>query len=255
MTLLFRNKYRIPSARDPNHDYGSEGIYFITICIEKGKKVLSRIIDKKVVLTKMGEIVNEEWLKTPSIRPNMNIILDEYCIMPNHFHGIIIFGPKICKDAMHRVSTTAPNNNNNGKDAMHRLSTSTTNNNNNGKDAMHCPSTSTPNNNNNGKDAMHCVSTSVPNNNNNGKDAMHCVSTTVTQNNHGGPSTYGPQRNNLGSVMRGFKSSCTKRIKIEIQCKFMWQERYYDIIIRNSKSYRAVQQYIINNPKKWKELY
>jgi hypothetical protein len=28
----YKNKYRITSARRPNWDYGSHGLYFVTIC-------------------------------------------------------------------------------------------------------------------------------------------------------------------------------------------------------------------------------
>jgi REP element-mobilizing transposase RayT len=39
-------------------------------------------------LNPYGEIIKHEWICTPNVRPN--IALDEYVIMPNHFHGIII---------------------------------------------------------------------------------------------------------------------------------------------------------------------
>ena len=40
----------------------------------------------------LGEKVDYEWNKSIELRPDMNLILDEYVIMPNHFHGIIIIG-------------------------------------------------------------------------------------------------------------------------------------------------------------------
>ena len=33
----------------------------------------------------------------------------------------------------------------------------------------------------------------------------------------------------------------------------IWQRNYYENIIRNEKAYRNISNYIINNPKKWKE--
>jgi REP element-mobilizing transposase RayT len=39
-------------------------------------------------LNKFGAIVKNEWLKTTQLRKNVK--LDEYIIMPNHFHGVII---------------------------------------------------------------------------------------------------------------------------------------------------------------------
>lgn len=39
-------------------------------------------------LNSYGTIVEEEWLRTPVLRPYIE--LDEYSIMPNHFHGILV---------------------------------------------------------------------------------------------------------------------------------------------------------------------
>ncbi|HSI70057.1 MAG TPA: hypothetical protein VK941_07480 [Gillisia sp.] len=33
----------------------------------------------------------------------------------------------------------------------------------------------------------------------------------------------------------------------------IWQRNYWEIIIRNERSYQNISAYIINNPKKWKE--
>jgi len=77
--------------------------------------VFGKIINGRMILSKIGEIVNDEWLKTPEIRRDMNITLDEFVLMPDHFHEIIIIGEnrynqcnnngQPCGDAMHRVST------------------------------------------------------------------------------------------------------------------------------------------------------
>jgi len=39
-------------------------------------------------LNDIGQIVRDEWLKTPILRPEIE--LDEFVIMPDHFHAIII---------------------------------------------------------------------------------------------------------------------------------------------------------------------
>ena len=39
-----------------------------------------------------GAIVATEWLKTPALRSAMCVRLGEWCVMPNHFHGLVIFG-------------------------------------------------------------------------------------------------------------------------------------------------------------------
>ena len=49
-------------------------------------------MDGEMVLSDIGEIVNTEWLKTFEMRPDMNLYMGEYVIMPNHFHAIIDIG-------------------------------------------------------------------------------------------------------------------------------------------------------------------
>lgn len=43
--------------------------------------------DGKVILSAIGQIVDREWRKTELIRREVR--LDEYVIMPNHFHAIL----------------------------------------------------------------------------------------------------------------------------------------------------------------------
>jgi putative transposase len=45
-----------------------------------------------MILSETGDIVISEGLKSPEFKPDMNILLDEFVIMPNHFHGIIQIG-------------------------------------------------------------------------------------------------------------------------------------------------------------------
>ena len=122
----FQNKYRIPSARLQNWDYRWAGLYFITICTENREHFFGEITDRKMTLSEIGEIVECEWLKTFEMRPDMNLWMGEYVVMPNHFHAIIGIGENKynsmvdCdvidargRDAMHRVSANNHDNNNN----------------------------------------------------------------------------------------------------------------------------------------------
>ena len=90
----FKGKYRIQSNRHPNWDYSFPGLYFITICTTNKEYYFGEIINNEIKLSEIGNVVLNEWIKTPELRPDMNIILDEFCIMPNHFHAIIGFGGK-----------------------------------------------------------------------------------------------------------------------------------------------------------------
>ncbi|MGA1977130.1 MAG: transposase [Bacteroidales bacterium] len=92
MCALFRNKYHIGSIRYRGYDYSSPGEYFITICTKNRISYFGKINDGKMILSELGNYLQNEWLKTPNIRPDMNITLDEFVVMPDHFHAIIIIG-------------------------------------------------------------------------------------------------------------------------------------------------------------------
>ncbi len=63
--------------------------------------------------------------------------------------------------------------------------------------------------------------------------------------------TFGPQRKNLASIIRGFKSSVTAQAR-KIGTPFAWQSRFHDHIIRNSNEYDRIDAYIKNNVANWK---
>ena len=117
----FKNKYRIPSTRLQNWDYGWNAPYFVTICTKNRKHFFGEIVDGEIKLSEIGKIVETEWLKSFEMRPDMNLLMGEYIIMPNHFHGIIIIG----KNKYNTKRDT-------GRDTEHDI---------NGRDAMHCVST------------------------------------------------------------------------------------------------------------------
>ena len=83
----YQNKYRIPSARLPDWDYGSNAYYFVTICTGNRKHYFGKIHDHKMQLSPIGEIANTCWLEIPEHFPF--IILHNNVVMPNHVHGII----------------------------------------------------------------------------------------------------------------------------------------------------------------------
>jgi REP element-mobilizing transposase RayT len=116
----FRNKYRIPSTRLQHWDYRWAGAYFITICTHNRMHWFGEIVDGVMKLSEIGNIVQSEWLKTFELRPDMNIWMGEFVVMPNHFHAIIGIGKNEYntqrdtqrdtqrRDAMHCVSTDKP---------------------------------------------------------------------------------------------------------------------------------------------------
>jgi len=88
MKGLYKNKYRIKSARLKSWDYTTPWWYYVTICTKNKKCWFGNVKNGKMHLNDLGKIVNEEWLNTKKIRANVD--LDFFVIMPNHLHGIII---------------------------------------------------------------------------------------------------------------------------------------------------------------------
>jgi putative transposase len=69
--------------------YISNNAFFITICVAGRICCLSEIFDRKASLSPTGKIVEESWLSLTNLVNDIQ--LDEFVIMPNHFHGIFTF--------------------------------------------------------------------------------------------------------------------------------------------------------------------
>ncbi len=82
------DKHHRRSIRLKGYDYSSAGFYFLTLCCYQRQYLFGSIVEGAMQLNELGQIVAEEWLKTPDLRPNF--ALDAWVVMPNHFHGIVI---------------------------------------------------------------------------------------------------------------------------------------------------------------------
>jgi len=126
MTERFRNKYRAATTRLYGYDYTRNGAYFVTICskkhicyfgdivvVETGlRPVSTNSINNfsvengnnslNIKLSEVGKIVNECWFDLPN--HYSNFILDEFIIMPNHIHGIILIQNYTGKKQIHGLS-------------------------------------------------------------------------------------------------------------------------------------------------------
>ncbi len=160
------------SIRLQGYDYSQTGAYFVTICAHDRKCLFGEIADGVMHLNQFGNIVDAEWLKTPRIRPAVE--LDEYVIMPNHMHGIFFI-------------------NDDGRGTEHRAPT-------------------------------------------------------VEQ--------FGkPTHNSVPTIMRSYKGT----VKIQINelrnapGARVWQDNYYEHVIRDDEDLNRIREYIINNPMRWTE--
>lgn len=185
MDELYKNKYRITSARRPNWDYGSHGLYFVTICTKDRVRYFGEIVEDEIqgivslrgtvkfakgetqgVVslrgTDIGKIAYDNWFKISDYHPYVQ--LDEFVVMPDHIHGILFI---------------------------------------------------------------------------NKPDKMDWQA-----------GKFGPQKNNLASIIRGYKSSVKQYAAIN-NIDFQWQPKYYDRVIRDEREYLNIKEYIYNNVDNW----
>ena len=87
------------------YDYSQNGWYFVTICIKDKIKCLGEIENEKMEYSQYGDIILKFWQEIP--KHYKNVFLDEWIIMPDHIHGIIIIENPI-------AIVTADNNGNYG---------------------------------------------------------------------------------------------------------------------------------------------
>ena len=187
----YKDKFRIETTRLPSWGYGANAPYFVTICTKNREKFFGEIINNIVNLSPVGKIAQKYWLDIPKHFPFVE--LDEFIIMPNHVHGIIVINKPVVE-----TQYVASQN------QINKLET------------------------------QHIAGTNVK--------TQHFGSLQKNK--------FGPQSQNLASIVRGFKSGVTTYVR-KNNIEFGWQPRYYDHIIRNYKSWEKIRQYILKNPSKW----
>ena len=76
------------SIRLKGYDYAQSGAYFVTIVTYGRIPLFGEIVDGVMSLNDTGQSIRDDWewlgLRYPQVT------LDEYVVMPNHLHGIIV---------------------------------------------------------------------------------------------------------------------------------------------------------------------
>jgi len=233
------NTARRRSTRLSGYDYRRPGIYFVTLCTQKKEPLFGQIIDGLMNLNDLGQIVVEEWIASAHIR--REIELDEWVVMPNHLHGIVII-----VDASIRATDRSPKGATGTSSAQPAdpLSVGATGTS-SAQPVAPLPVV--------GATGASSVQPVVPLSvGATGASSVQSVGAT-------GRSPLprrrarGPGKRSLGALIAGFKSAATKRINIlrGTPGKPVWQRNYYDHIIRNERELQNIRQYIHDNPLKW----
>lgn len=78
------------SIRLKGYDYARPGAYFVTICTQNRVCLFGDVVNGKMRLNDTGDIVRQCWLDMPA--HCSTAVLDEFVVMPNHIHGVIVLG-------------------------------------------------------------------------------------------------------------------------------------------------------------------
>jgi putative transposase len=85
------NKHQRRSIRLKNYDYSASGAYFVTICVQNRDRLFGNVFDNEMILNDAGQMIVTEWQTLPPRFPAIE--LDEFVVMPNHFHAILVINP------------------------------------------------------------------------------------------------------------------------------------------------------------------
>jgi putative transposase len=238
----FQNKYNVESHRKPNWDYSASAQYFITICCQNQKHYLGKIENHKMILSDFGKIVEREWHESFTFRKEL--FLDEFILMPNHLHAIIIIDSPAIE---------------NGPVQTHGRASQTDDD----FDKTHGRASQQPLGN---PTETHTCAPQQPLRN--PTETHTCAPQQPLGNpteTHGrAPLPFTRKPKSISSFIAGFKSATTNKIdnfidekelpnkKFNRNNKF-WHPNYHDHIIRDDTAYQNIKNYIINNPAKWDE--
>ncbi|MFA4930926.1 MAG: transposase [Patescibacteria group bacterium] len=205
------------SIRLSGYDYSGDNYYFVTVCTYRRECILGEIVDGKMILNDCGKIANKEWQQTGKIR--RNIIIDEYIIMPNHMHGILLIENNYCRGTLLRALP-----------AQYIQNTNHENMNPNQPQGTQHPN-------------MPPQGTQHPN-----MPPQGTQQRAPTNEKFGKPTS-----NTIPSIIRGYKSAVSTKINTLRNTPGIkiWQRNYYEHIIRDDYALNNIRNYIQNNPKIW----
>ncbi len=72
----------------------------MTICTRQRECLFGDVVEGSVNLSPLGQIVSEEWMRSKTMRQEIQLHADEFIIMPNHIHGIVWIHPPVGADGV-----------------------------------------------------------------------------------------------------------------------------------------------------------
>ena len=82
------NKHHRRSIRLNGYDYNQAGMYFVTFVTQNRMCLFGEIADGETRLNEAGSVIERWWFEMNN--KFRTVKTDEFVIMPNHFHGIVV---------------------------------------------------------------------------------------------------------------------------------------------------------------------
>ncbi len=221
----FKNKYRIAPARLANWDYGSSGLYFVTICTKDRKYYFGDIVQAQNIAPPPNDKKNPDNVQTQYFAPQNN---------------------EIEPDNVQTQNMASPDNRNNPPNPETQNAFQETQN----IASLRATAIGTIAIENWISIPEHFPFIELdefvvmPNH-------VHGILCINKPDKHDWqPNKFGVQSQNIASVLRGYKAS-VKTYATTNQIEFGWQARYHDHVIRDEFELIRIRYYISNNPAKW----
>jgi REP element-mobilizing transposase RayT len=258
------------SIRLKGYDYAQVGAYFVTIVTRGRECLFGDIINNEMQLNDAGRMIQSEWEALPKRFPGIE--LDEYGIMPNHFHGVVVNMVGATLVVAQGVTTNGDDVDNVGATLVVAQGVTT-----NGDDVDNVGATLVVSQGvtTNGDDvdnvgATLVVAQGVMDDGNRAGinpaptaigDGVNMVGATlvVAQGvmDDGNRAGINPAHT-LGDIIGAFKSITTHEYIRGVHesgwppfDKRIWKRNYFEHIIRNERELDRIREYIVNNPLKW----
>jgi REP element-mobilizing transposase RayT len=260
----YHNQRNRQSIRIPEYDYFQPGAYFVTLVTYARECLFGEIIDGRMVLSFVGRIAEEQWLRLPRRFPNW--ATDAYQIMPNHMHGVlnkrIVTG--VGAPSFASLEDRQRSFNNAGTDsAMLRPASNIKGSSLSDSASMGKPGASNGTQTGAASPDRPCAPEgSLPGA---ASPDRPCASDgSLRPYRPGRPAHHGhldgPNRHNvtadsLGAVVRAYKSAVSFRFQqtLESPGQPLWQRNYYEHIVRDEDDLDCIHLYIQENPLRWSE--
>ncbi len=219
-------KHHRRSIRLKDYDYSQAGAYFVTIVTQNRECVLGEAADGDMKLSPIGQTAYDFWQEIP--RHFANADVDEFIVMPNHIHGILV----IAETAREPEPVAVEN----GRDAIVGVEYD-----HNAGVGVECFV---------GVEYIQPLRGNQPTHP--GQPRRPDVS----------PRSEPPQieprhayqhviPKSVGSIIRTYKAAVTRWCNKNGSEHFAWQRNYYEHVIRDENDLERIRNYIAGNPANW----